>query len=145
MEAGRMNSLLGNRLLARMKAGETLSVRHATADDLLGFAAERWDCHDNVQRWCEEHPGDHRVMGWIISGGCVLDRHSVVDRGPKGLWDITPVPDRQDTLFLLHEGSPEEFDTLPNQVIVSDPGYVESSDLSVLLENPNESEEAQDY
>jgi hypothetical protein len=85
-----MNSPLGNRLLARMKAGETLDVRHATADDLLGFAAERWDCHNNVRRWCEEHPGDHRVMGWIISGGCVLDRHSVVDRGPKGLLDITP-------------------------------------------------------
>jgi hypothetical protein len=145
MEAGRMNSPLGNRLLARMKAGETLSVRHATADDLLGFAAERWDCHNNVKRWCKEHPGDHRAMGWIISGGCVLDRHSVVDCGPKGLIDITPVLDRQDTLFLLHEGRPEEFDTLPNQVIVSDTDYVKPSDLSVFLEDPGESEESENY
>jgi hypothetical protein len=59
-------------------------------------------------------------MGWIISGSGVFDRHSVVDMGQGGLLDITPLPDREKTLFLPHNGNHREFDSLPNQVIVID-------------------------
>jgi len=57
-------------------------------------------------------------MVWIVMGGFALHRHSVVDRGAAGLLDITPLPDRETTLFLPDSRDPDVFDALPNQVIL---------------------------
>lgn len=113
-----MNSSLGELLLVRVRNGDVVVVRHATVADLAGFVPRRNDCHGNVGRWCEGHPDHRRSIGWIISATGVFDRHSVVDLGPKGLLDITPLPDRTETHFLPHPGDPTGFDRLPNQVIV---------------------------
>lgn len=110
-------STLAHRLLQRMKSGESRTVPHATPADLGGFQAERWKCHDNVNRWCEDHSGNEPVRGWIVTSSVVFDKHSVVRRGPTDLLDITPLSDRSYSIFLIHEGSQEEFDMLPNQVI----------------------------
>jgi hypothetical protein len=110
-----MNSALPDRLLQRMKAGECLTVPHATASDLRGFEPVRPKCHDNVNRWCEENPRHRPLRGWLVTSTL-----SVVDRGPGGLLDITPLGDRSDSYFLPHDGSQDEFEKLPNQVIALD-------------------------
>jgi len=111
------NSILADGLLKRMKCGESRRVRHAVASDLRGFQTERSKCHENVDRWCQKNLGDKPVRGWLVTGEFVFDRHSVIDRGPAGLLDITPLPDRTYSDFLIHDGSQEEFNTLPNQVV----------------------------
>ncbi len=108
---------LADRLLKRMRRGECRMVRHAVASDLRGFHTDPSKCHENVDRWCRENPSDKPVRGWLVTGGFVFDRHSVIDRGPAGLLDITPLPDRTYSDFLIHDGSQEEFNTLPNQVV----------------------------
>lgn len=107
----------GDRLLKRKRHGESCIVPHATPSDLNGFHAERSRCHENVIRWCSENPDHRPVRGWLITSGAVFDKHSIIDRGPAGLLDITPLVDRAYTEFLIHDGTQEEFDTLPNQVI----------------------------
>jgi hypothetical protein len=111
-----MNRTLADRLLKRMKRGESRTVPHAVASDLRGFRTEGSKCHENVDRWCRENPGDKPVRGWLVTGEYMFTKHSVVDRGPAGLLDITPLSDRTYSDFLTHDGSQEEFDTLPNQV-----------------------------
>jgi len=115
-----MNSILGERLLKKMKRGECRMVPHAAASDLRGFQAEHSKCHENVNRWCQENPTDKPVRGWLVTSEFIFHRHSVVDRGPAGLLDITPLPDRACSYFLVHDGSQEEFDTLPNEVTALD-------------------------
>ena len=55
-----------------------------------------------------------------MTGEYMFTKHSVLDRGPAGLLDITPLSDRTDSDFLIHDGSQEEFDTLPNQEVAVD-------------------------
>jgi hypothetical protein len=102
-----------------MKAGECLKVPHATASDLREFNSARSKCHDNVNRWCHENPGHRPLRGWLVTS-TVFDKHSVVDRGPGGLLDITPLGDRSYSCFLPEDGSQDEFEKLPNQVIALD-------------------------
>jgi hypothetical protein len=115
------NSILADRLLERVKLGECRIVRHATTSDLAGFQVERSKCHENVNRWCRENPGHKPVRGWLVEGEYMFmfTRHSVIDRGPAGLLDIT-LPDRTCSNFLIHDGSQEEFDTLRNQEMAVD-------------------------
>jgi hypothetical protein len=112
-----MNSALPDRLIQRMKAGECLKVPHAIASDLREFNSARSKCHENVNRWCKENPGHKPARGWLITGTAVFDKHSVVDRGPGGLLDITPLDDRSYSYFLPHDETQDEFEKLPNQVI----------------------------
>lgn len=113
------NSLLGDRLLKRVKRGESRTVPHAVASDLRGFRTEGSKCHENVNRWCRENPGDKPVRGWLVTGEYLFDRHSVVDRGQNCLLDIT-LPDSAHSRFLIHDEIDGEFDTLPNQVVAVD-------------------------
>jgi len=122
------NSVLADRLLKRMKDGECQRVPHATASDLVGFRPERSNCHGNVNRWCLQNPGHKPVSGWLVTS-TVFDKHSIVDRGAAGLLDITPLPDRPYSDFLAHDGSQEEFDALPNQVIALDNSKNDGLDL----------------
>jgi hypothetical protein len=92
-----MDCDLPDRLLRRLRRGESRQVRHAQASDLGQFQAERSKCHDNVGRWCHDHPGDIPIKGWLVTGtsqSAVFDKHSVINRGKTGLLDITPLPDR---------------------------------------------------
>jgi hypothetical protein len=57
--------LIADRLLEWVKRGECRIVRHAAASDLRGFRAEPSKCHDNVNRWCREHPSDKPIRGWL--------------------------------------------------------------------------------
>jgi hypothetical protein len=102
-----------------MRAGECLKVPHATASDLRGFISARSKCHDNVNRWCHENPSHRPVRGWLVTS-TLFDRHSVVDRGTSALLDIMPLDDRSYSDFLPYDGSQDEFDKLPNQVIALD-------------------------
>jgi hypothetical protein len=112
-----MNNVLSDGLMKRIRGGEVRTVRQAASFELCGFEPERSKCHENVIRWCKINPHHLRARGWIISGTYVLDKHSVVDRREDGLLEITPLPDRLETSFLPHDGTAEEFDALPNQVI----------------------------
>ena len=60
------------------------------------------------------------MRGWIITSNVQFDSHSIVDRGAAGLLDITALNDTASTCFLPHDGSENEVDTLPNQVIALD-------------------------
>jgi hypothetical protein len=114
-----MNSALADRLLQQMRAGECLKVPHATASDLRGFISARSKCHDNVNRWCHENPGHRPLRGWLVTS-TLFDKHSVVDRGASALLDITPLDERSYSYFLPHDGTQDEFEKLPNQVIALD-------------------------
>jgi hypothetical protein len=113
------NSVLADQLLQRIRRGECLTVPHACPVDLGGFVPQRSKCHENVRRWCAENPGHKPVPGWLVTS-TVFDKHSVVDRGRAGLLDITPLPDRDVSMFLVHSGTQEEFDKLPNQDVALD-------------------------
>lgn len=113
------NSALADQLLQRTRRGECLTVPHATPLNLGAFIPERSKCHENVRRWCDENQDHKPVRGWIVTG-TIFDKHSVVDCGSAGLLDVTPLPDRNATLFLPHAGTEEDFDKLPNQVIALD-------------------------
>jgi hypothetical protein len=102
-----------------MRAGECLKVPHATASDLREFISARSKCHDNVNRWCHENPGHRPLRGWLVTS-TLFDKHSVVDRGASTLLDITPLDDRSYSYFLPHDGTQDEFEKLPNQVIALD-------------------------
>jgi hypothetical protein len=115
--------VLANDLLRRLKEGEVQRVEHASTADLQGFQSEFGKCHDNVARWCALHPDHKPARGWIVTGnagGALFDKHSLIDRGPAGLLEITPLRGRSNTMFLIHHGTQEEFDNLPNQVVAVD-------------------------
>lgn len=114
-----VNTALAAHLLNRLKRGEAERVAHATREQHGEFNAEPSKCHENVNRWCTGNPGHRAVRGWIVTS-TLFDKHSVVDRGPDGLLDITPLHDRSHTNFLRHIGSQEEFDQLPHQVVAID-------------------------
>jgi hypothetical protein len=100
----------------RFERREDRVVRMITADEAVGFAGERGKCHDNVNRWCLTHHNHIPARGWLISGDCVLDKHSVVKFGSGELLDITPMPDEARRTFLPHDGTEDEFFRLPNQI-----------------------------
>jgi hypothetical protein len=100
-------------------AGECLKVPHATASDLRDFISVRSKCHENVNRWCNENPGQRPLRGWLLTS-TLFDKHSVVHRGGNDLLDITPLDDRSYSYFLPHDGTQDEFEKLPNQVIALD-------------------------
>ncbi len=116
-------SVLADQLLRRAKHGEARCVPLASTSDLQGFEGQPWKCHDNVNRWCEANLHHRPARGWLVTtteGGALFDKHSVVDRGPLGLLDITPLRDRSQSEFLAYEGTQEEFDNLPDQVVAID-------------------------
>jgi hypothetical protein len=68
-----------------------------------------------------ESGSDLRLRKTLLAVTSTLfDKHSVVDRGASALLDITPLDDRSYSYFLPYDGSQDEFDKLPNQVIALD-------------------------
>jgi hypothetical protein len=92
-------------------------VRTITAAEAGDFVGERGKCHDNVNRWCFAHYDHIPARGWLISGDCVLDKHSLVNLGDGELVEITPMPDDACRTFLPHDGTEDEFIRLPNQIV----------------------------
>ncbi len=75
------------------------------------------DCHNNVDHWVREKPGDSPVRGWVTFGTdggtkILLTLHSVV-RGADGrLFDITPLGNevvRGTMFFVPHTESEDDF------------------------------------
>lgn len=107
---------IGDRLRKQLKRVGSQRVPQATVSDLDGFQAEPSKCHENVDRWCQQHPGDKPARGWLVTGEYMFDKHSVVDLGGQNrLLDIT-LQNGAPSNFLIHNGSEEEFFKLPNQV-----------------------------
>ncbi len=50
----------------------------------------------------------------------LFDKHSVVDRGERALLNITPLDGPSYSYFLPHDGTENEFEKLPNQVVAVD-------------------------
>lgn len=76
------------------------------------------DCHNNARRWVAEKPDVRSlVRGWLVSGGCVFDKHSAVEEN-GAVYDITPLRSPR-TPFLRYLGSDDDFEKIPNQMIVS--------------------------
>src|SRR5438270_1798768 len=115
-----VNTPLAERLLRRSRNRECRLVPHATVLDLGAFKPEGSKWHENVDRWCQQNPGHKAMRGWLLTGDCLFDRHSVVDRGHDDLLDITPPGDRSYSSFLPHEEDQNEFEKLPNQIIALD-------------------------
>jgi type I restriction enzyme S subunit len=112
---------LRDSLERRFHAHEDHAVRLLTEAEAGDFVGERGKCHKNVNRWCfsRDHFQHLQVRGWLISGNCVLDKHSVVDMGDGELVDVTPMPDSNRRTFLRHDGTEDEFRAMPNQIILS--------------------------
>lgn len=68
-------------------------VRTVTAAEAGDFVGELGKCHDNVNHWCFAHYDHTPTRGWLVSGDCVLDKHSLVNIGDGELVEITPMPD----------------------------------------------------
>jgi hypothetical protein len=112
---------IGKELSRRFQRGDARALRMATEADLSGFPVEANRCHTNVTQWVAAHAGHRHVRGWLVTescGGYIFDGHSVVGIGAV-LLDITPRSDEFVRRFLPHEGTPEEFELLPQQV----PGF----------------------
>jgi hypothetical protein len=107
---------LAGRLFSRLKRGQSITILHATAGDLGSFVSERSKCHENVERWCSQNRAHKPLRGWLVTSDAVFDRHSVVDRGPAAPLDITPLDGRPSRLFLAHDESDGQFESLSNQV-----------------------------
>jgi type I restriction enzyme S subunit len=104
-------------LTLRFRRREDRVVRTITAAESGDFVGERGKCHDNVNRWCFAHHDHIPARGWLISGDCVLDKHSLVNIGDGELVEITPMPDEARRTFLPHDGTEDEFIRLPNQIV----------------------------
>jgi|GEM_PF-5102140 len=74
------------------------------------------ECHRNVGRWVQEHPGHRAVAGWLVTGVGILVLHSVVDTG-LALLDITPRPGTDGHRFLDFIPWPGPIEGLPPQLI----------------------------
>ena len=92
-------------------------MRTITAAEAADFVGELGKCHDNVNHWCFAHYDHTPARGWLVSGDCVLDKHSLVDIGDGELVEITPMPDEARRTFLPHDGTEDEFIRLPNQIV----------------------------
>lgn len=103
----------------RFRRGEDRAVRGITPAETGDFVGERGKCHDNVNRWCFAHYDHNPARGWLISGDCVLDKHSLVNVGDGELVEITPMPDEARRTFLQHDGTEDEFIRLPDQIVLS--------------------------
>lgn len=103
----------------RFRRREDRVVRPIAAAEAGSFVGERGKCHDNVNRWCFAHYEHGPARGWLISGDCVLDKHSLVKFDNGELVDITPMPDAARRTFLVHDGTEDEFIRLPNQIVLS--------------------------
>ncbi len=103
---------------ARFGRREDGFVRAVTAAEAGDFVGERSKCHENVNRWVFAHYEHNPVRGWLISGDCVLDKHSIVKIGDEFV-EITPTPDGARRTFLPHDGTEDEFIRMPNQIILA--------------------------
>jgi hypothetical protein len=113
---------LTDSLTRRFRAREDRVLRPVTAAQAGDFVGERNKCKENVNNWCfvRDHFRHLPVHGWLISGDCVLDKHSVVDIGGGELIDVTPMPEDGGRLtFLPHDGNEDEFAAMPNQLILA--------------------------
>lgn len=105
-------------LTARLHRREDVVVRVLTAAEAGDFVGIRSKCHENVNRWCSMHHEHSPVRGWLISGDHILDKHSLIKIGEE-LVEITPMPDDARPTFLLHDGTEDEFNRLPHQLIIA--------------------------
>lgn len=106
-------------LCLRLKKGNACTLRIASEANLFGFSAEPNCCHSNVARWVMGHAGHRHVRGWLVTetfGGYLFDKHSVVGIGDD-LLDITPRRDQYVRPFLIYQGTLEEFERAPQQMI----------------------------
>lgn len=101
----------------RFRRREDRVVRTITAAEAGDFVGEVGKCHDNVNRWCFAHYDHTAARGWLISGDCILDKHSLVNTGDSELVEITPMSDEEHRTFLPHDGTEDEFIRLPNQIV----------------------------
>jgi type I restriction enzyme S subunit len=101
----------------RFRKREDQGVRMITAAEAGDFVGFPGRCHGNVNSWCFAHNDHVPVRGWLISGNCVLDKHSLVDIGGGELVEVTPMPDEAHRTFLAHDGTEDEFVMLPNQMV----------------------------
>jgi hypothetical protein len=101
----------------RFRRMEDRVVRTITTAEAGDFVGELGKCHDNVNRWCFAHYEHTPARGWLISGDCVLDKHSLVNIDDSELVEITPMPDETHRTFLPHDGTEDEFFKLPNQIV----------------------------
>lgn len=93
---------------------ERVFFKNLCFDD--GSPLPRNRCHENVDRWVKSNPEHRAVRGWVVSGRCVVDAHSVICDRHGTLWDITfPDAAADGILFLRHRGTGEEFDRARNQ------------------------------
>lgn len=74
------------------------------------------NCHSNVDRWVEAHPGTTAVRGWVAFASCGdatgLTAHSVVRDTDGQLFDITPLGnecDRAGIRFVSDTGGEQVF------------------------------------
>jgi hypothetical protein len=91
-------------------------VRALTAGEAGDFVGEQAKCNENVDRWCFKHTDHLPARGWLISGGCILGKHSLVNFGDGELVEITPMPNEAHRTFLPHDGTEDEFTMLPNHI-----------------------------
>jgi hypothetical protein len=75
-------------------------------------------CHVNVEQWVKENPQHRPVRGWLVTSGVVFDRHSLIADERGELFDITPIALPHRPPFLRYEGSEDEFNAIPAQIIV---------------------------
>jgi hypothetical protein len=77
------------------------------------------NCHNNVDRWVQEHPKHTAVRGWFVNDineptngwfpFCYFIAHSVVKDSTGQLIDITPNRASQPYPFIQHDGPETEF------------------------------------
>ena len=106
-------------LCQRLEKGDARALRIASESDLSGFPVEANQCHANVASWVANHIGHRHVRGWLVTetiGGYVFDKHSVVGIGDD-LLDITPRRVQFVCPFLIYQGTREEFERPPQQMI----------------------------
>jgi hypothetical protein len=103
----------------RAEMRDARPLKRATETDLTGFPVRANKCHENVAEWVAAKAGHRHISGWLViqnDDGYFFRKHSVV--GVDGeLLDITPRSDEFVHRFLAHEGTPEEFERLPENEI----------------------------
>ena len=78
-----------------------------------GFVPVVAQCHENARRWCDLHPVDAVVPGWITNPGgfsIFFEAHSVIRSGVDGeLYDVTLSEPRG---FVPHVGDEATFEAM---------------------------------
>ena len=101
----------------RFRRREDRAVRTITSAEAGDFVGALGNSHDSVNRWGFAHHDHSSARGWLISGDCVLDKHSLINVGDNDLVEITPMPDEAHRTFLPHDGTEDEFMRLPNRIV----------------------------